>query len=106
MKQQIQQKQKKKSKQLRIIKTPEPKKVQQVSTVGINPGICFRCKGKIYPYNNYLKLITMNNNKVYEEVWFHIIPNCWGDFNQDKINERMKQIARIGMTALQSRMNY
>ena len=105
MKQQIQQKQNKKSKQLRIIKTPEPKKVQQVSTVGINPGICFRCKGKIYPYNNYLKLITMSEGKVHEHVEFHL-PGCWQEFNQDKINERMKQIARIGMTALQSRMNY
>ena len=66
--------------------------------VGIKKGFCFRCGKKILPKENYNKIITMWDGKVIEECWFH--QSCWQEFNQEKVNERMQQIAQIGLKGL------
>lgn len=78
--------------QLRIIKTIEPKKI---NTVGIHPGICFRCKKEILLGSNYLKLITMNDSEIHEEVWFHLL--CWQEFNQEKVTQRLQETLNLGL---------
>ena len=70
-------------------------KKQKQQQFEITKGVCFKCKGKIYPNSNYLKLITMNDAKVVEEVWFHL-PSCWQEFNQEKVNQRFKDILNVG----------
>jgi hypothetical protein len=77
------------------------KKVIVSPSVGIRRGVCFKCNQKIDVNSNYLKLITMNSKQVIEEVWFHL-PRCWGEYNQQKINERVMQMVNQGMNIMKS----
>lgn len=66
---------------------------------GIHRGVCFRCGKKISSSSHHLKLVTLDKGSITEEVWF-CMPSCWQEFNQEKVTERLQQIAQIGLKGL------
>jgi len=67
----------------------------------VNRNVCFKCGKPIHSKSNYLKLITMNEEKVVEELWFHLsCPNCWGDYNSERFNQRMNEMMANGLNAI------
>ncbi len=61
----------------------------------IKQNVCFRCGRKIDLDLNYLKLITMNESKVIEEVWFHL-PLCWQEYNDFRFQHRLQEHLTFG----------
>lgn len=61
---------------------------------------CFKCAKKIDDNENYINLLSYNKGKVIEDVSFHIL--CWGKFNQEKVDERIRQIAGMGMDMIKN----
>jgi hypothetical protein len=60
---------------------------------------CFKCGGNIDIKSNYIKLITMNKEKVIEECWFHL--SCWGRYNQEQVEARVNETLKLGAKLIQ-----
>jgi hypothetical protein len=61
---------------------------------------CYKCKKKIKEKEHHIDLITNVDGKVYNAYYFHIL--CWGEFNQEKVNERIKQMSGLGMDMIKN----
>ena len=60
---------------------------------------CFKCTNEIDINNDrYVSLITYDEGDIIEQINFHI--NCWGDYNQDRVNKRLVEMTNIGFKKL------
>ena len=68
---------------------------------------CYKC-GRLIDEtkDNFLKLITYNDGEILEEVWFCVgksdSSNCWGRFNQEKIEGQLGKMSSMGMDLLKN----
>ena len=61
--------------------------------------ICYRCRQRIdKEKDNYVNIASYNKGKLIEDVSFHL--SCWQQFNQDKVNQRIMEMANAGMGLL------
>lgn len=56
---------------------------------------CFKCSKEIDCNENYVELNTYNKSDLIERTVFHIL--CWGEFNQMKVDQRINEMAGMGM---------
>jgi hypothetical protein len=81
----------------------KPKKKQEKFTK--KQGECFYCHRQIDGLNeNYLKLITMNEGEIWEEVWFCLGKDggCWSKFNDAKMSARLTEMSKVGFGILKN----
>jgi hypothetical protein len=66
--------------------------------MGIKIKKCFKCGKEINKEDNYISLISYNLGEIIEQCDFHLI--CWGDYNNDRLQKRMFELAKKGMDML------
>lgn len=60
---------------------------------------CFKCGKEINKeFDRFVSLVTTDKGNIIDVVHFHIL--CWGEFNSDKVNERLGQMASAGFNIL------
>ena len=58
--------------------------------------VCYKCNKEINKFEKYISLITYDKGIIIEQADFHF-PSCWQEFNQEKVNQRFKDILKVGV---------
>jgi len=74
-------------------------KIVKIQKFNIKLNKCFKCNLLINKNrDNFIKLITLNDGEIIEEVWFHI--KCWSNYNSERLQNEMLRLAKQGMNML------